>query len=399
MQRIVIDKPYVPVPPYRGNIWPAILARIVPLLLDHKFGISQVEISGQEHLQQSLAAGHGIMLAANHSRDCDPIVLGMLCRSVGKPFYIMASWHVFQQSHWQAFLLWRAGAFSIYREGMDRAAVNTAVDILASAERPLVIFPEGVVSRTNDRLNSLMDGASLIARTAAKRRQKESDGKVVVHPVALRYRFHGQLDAALQPVLDEIEHRLTWGKSPPANLADRIIRIGAALLALKEIQYFGQPQSGNIAERLNGLIDRILHPIEAEWTHDDGQGTVVARVKRIRSAILPDLVTGEIDEAERKRRWNQLGDVYLAQQLSNYPADYIQGQPSPEKLLETVERFEEDMTDHVRVYRPMTASITVGEAILVQAGRDRSEADPLMTEIERQLKHMLGINTETSGSI
>jgi 1-acyl-sn-glycerol-3-phosphate acyltransferase len=394
MQRIVIDKPYVPVPPYRGTIWPAILARIVPGLLDHKFGISQVEISGQQHLQQSLAAGHGIMLAVNHSRDCDPIVLGMLCRAVGKPFYIMASWHVFQQSPWQAFLLRRAGAFSIYREGMDRAAVNTAVEILATAERPLVIFPEGVVSRTNDRLNSLMDGASLIARTAAKRRQKESDGKVVVHPVALRYRFHGQLDAAQQPVLDEIEQRLTWGKSPPANLAERIVRVGAALLALKEIQYFGQPQDGSVEQRLSGLIDHILRPIEAEWAKGDGHGSVVTRVKRIRTAILPELVSGEIDEAERKRRWDQLADVYLTQQLSNYPADYIRGNPTPEKLLETVERFEEDLTDRVHIYRPMSASITVGEAIAVQAGRERGEADPLMTEIELRLKQLLRIDAE-----
>jgi 1-acyl-sn-glycerol-3-phosphate acyltransferase len=395
MQRIVIDKPYVPVQPYRGKIWPAALVRIGPWLLSRKFGISQVENSGQEHLKESLSAGHGIMLAVNHCRDCDPFVLGELSGGVGKPFYVMASWHVFQQSRWQAFLLRRAGAFSIYREGMDRAAVNTAVDILSSAERPLVIFPEGVVSRTNDRLNSLMDGAALIARTAAKRRQKDSNGKVVVHPVAIRYRFHGHLDAALQPVLDEIERRLTWHKSSSPSLSDRIVGIGAALLALKEIECLGQPQKGSVAERLAGLIDHILRPIETEWTHGDSEGSVVSRVKRIRIALVPDLVSGDIDELERTRRWRQLADVYLAQQLSNYPPDYIQGNPTPERLLETVERFEEDLTDLVRTYRPMTATVSVGAAIEALANRERGEGDPLMAEIEHQLKKMLHIGDDT----
>ena len=58
----------------------------------------------------------------------------------------MASWHVFMQSEMLSFFLRRAGVFSIYREGIDRGAVNLAVEILENAERPLVIFPEGIIS-------------------------------------------------------------------------------------------------------------------------------------------------------------------------------------------------------------------------------------------------------------
>ncbi|HEY1686699.1 MAG TPA: 1-acyl-sn-glycerol-3-phosphate acyltransferase [Tepidisphaeraceae bacterium] len=394
MQRIVIDKSYVPVLPYRGEMWARMLAHVVPLVLERKFGITRVEITGAELLRESLAAGHGIMLAVNHSRDCDPIVLGTLCREVSQPFYMMASWHVFEQSWWEAFLLRRAGAFSVYREGMDRGAVNTAVEILTRAARPLVIFPEGVVSRANDRLNALMDGSALIARTAAKRRQKEFDRKVVVHPVAIRYEFHGDINSALSPALDEIEHRLTWRSSAELPIAERIAHIGPALLALKEIEYMGQAQNGTIADRLKNLIDHILKPIEMEWTKGDSSGSVVARVKRIRLAIVPDLVVGEIEEKERARRWDQLADVYLAQQLSNYPPDYIAGNPKPERLMETVERFEEDMTDRVRVYPPMSAKISVGPTIEVSPTRERGEGDSLMLEIEQQLKSMLHITTQ-----
>lgn len=40
----------------------------------------------------------------------------------------------------------------MYREGLDRESLRTAIDILATARRPLVVFAEDVVTRANDRL-------------------------------------------------------------------------------------------------------------------------------------------------------------------------------------------------------------------------------------------------------
>src|ERR1700684_2347406 len=172
MQNIVIEKPYVPIPPYHGRIWPNILTLFVPRMLRKKTGTASVECTHADRLAKSIAAGHGILLTPNHCRDEDPFPLGILSRQVHSPFFIMARWHLFMQNRLKGFLRRRAGAFSIYREGIDRAAVNTAVEILENAERPLVIFPEGIVSRTNDKLNDLLEGTALIARTAAKKRAK-----------------------------------------------------------------------------------------------------------------------------------------------------------------------------------------------------------------------------------
>jgi hypothetical protein len=36
------------------------------------------------------------------------------------------------------------GAFSIKREGVDRQAIDTAIDVLVRADRPLVMFPRGL---------------------------------------------------------------------------------------------------------------------------------------------------------------------------------------------------------------------------------------------------------------
>jgi hypothetical protein len=271
---------------------------------------------------------------------------------------------------------------------MDRLAINAATDILEQAQRPLVIFPEGVVSRTNDHLNALMEGTALIARTAAKRRAKANPaGQVVVHPVAIRYHFGGDLETTLAAVLDEIESRLTWRPQHHLSLLERIYKLGHALLSLKEIEFIGQAQEGAIHERLQRLIDHLLVPLETEWLNNHREDTTVARVKRLRTAILPDLVKGDLVEEERQRRWGQLADVYLAQQLSHYPPDYIRSNPTPERLLETVQGFEEDMTDVSPIHGPLTATVTVGPAIAVSAS-----SDDLMSQVEQQLKELLGIS-------
>ncbi len=391
MQNVVIAKPYRFVPPRRGTFWWRLFRWFLPGYLRRNAGIVAVECRGVERLRASLAAGHGVMLTPNHCRPCDPMILGALSYAVGRPLHIIASWHVFMQSRLQSFFLPRLGVFSIYREGTDREALKTAMQLTAEARRPLVIFPEGVISRHNDRLNHLMEGTALMARGAAKQRAAlNPPGKVVVHPVAIRYLFDGDIAATSATVLRDIEHRLTWRPQDDLPLKDRIAKIGGALLALKEVEHFGAAQSGAIGERLDRLIDRLLVPLETEWVKGRREKEIVARVKLLRIAMVPDMATGTLPETELQRRWRHLADLYLAQQLSCYPPDYLDADPTPERILETIERFEEDMTDQVRVHPPMRAVVEVGPAIEVSPERTRgTEGDPLMTAIREQLETML----------
>lgn len=391
MQSVVIDKPYQFVPAHRGNWWPRFLQRIAPGWLNRKFGISEFDCRGVERLQESLAAGHGVLLAPNHCRPCDPFVVAVMIGRAGVAPFTMASWHLFKQGWFQAWVLRHGSVFSIYREGVDRTAIGQAIDILANERRPLVVFPEGAVSRTNDRLNSLMDGVAFMARSAAKKKEKQQPaGKVVIHPVALKYHFRGDIEAALRPTLAEIEHRLAWRIQDSLPLVERIYKVGEALLCLKELEYLGRPQAGPHDQRLSHLIDHLLVPLEAEWANGKAEATIVGRVKKLRTAILPDMVQGRVDEEERQRRWRQLADIYLAQQLSCYPPDYLRSNPTPERLLETVERFEEDLTDECRAYRPLVVTVQVGEAIAVSPERQRgAEVDPLMAALESQLGRMI----------
>ena len=142
--------------------------------------------------------------------------------------------------------------------------------------------------------------------------------------------------------------------------------------------------------RLESLIDFLLVPLENEWLNGQREPHVIVRVKKLRSAVLADMI-GEMPEAERARRWTQLAHMYLAQQLSCYPPDYLASNPTPERLLETVERYEEDLTDQCRAHPPLTVTATFGDAIVVDPARERGGDDPVLIGIERQLQQMLGI--------
>jgi len=391
MQKIVIAKPYRFVAPRHGNSWSQLLLPALPFYLRRSHGVAAVTCRGAERLQASLAAGHGIILAANHSRPCDPFVVGLLAGQVGCLLYIMASWHVFMQNRFYAWLLPRLGVFSIYREGLDREGLKYAIRLLTAARRPLLLFPEGVLSRHNDRLNHLMEGTAIMARAAARQRAALNPaGRIVVHPVAIRYVFEGDIEATVTPVLEDLETRMAWRPHRELPLVERVLKVGSAMLALKEIEYCGEPQGGPIVARMQQLIEHILGPLEEEWLKERQRGDAVHRVKQLRKAILPDMTGDALPPPEQERRAKHLADIYLAQQLFNYPAGYFTPAPTPERILETVERFEEDTTDIARVHRPLRAIVDVGEAIEVAPECEYgSDGDPLMGEIREQLHALL----------
>lgn len=392
MQRIVIDEPYKFVPPVYSEWWPNLLRFILRPYLRRSGGIESVECRHVERLKASLAAGNSVMLAPNHSRMCDPTVLGVLGVEADCHLFAMASWHVFKQSRFQTFMTRRMGAFSVLREGNDRQAIETAIDILVARRRPLIVFPEGAISRHNDLVEEMMDGPSFIARQVAKRLKKEGKpGGVVIHPVATRYAFNGDLATTLEPDLAALEAGLSWRPQRHLPIVDRISRIGQALLSLKEIEFFGEARNGNIYERAEKLVDDVLSSLEKKWQVKDTSGSPTFRVKRIRTVIVPDMMAGNVTPEERESRWRDLTALYYAQNISHYPRDYILREKNlPERVVETVERLQEDFTDRMTVHRPYDAVIQVGEAIPVGSERIRDElGDPIMAETRRQLQTMI----------
>lgn len=388
MQNIVIAEPYKFVPPMTTTFWTWPLRYLMPRRVRKSYGVVSAQFHCKEKIREAQAAGHGVLIAPNHSRPCDPELIGVMLSQLGQPCFMMASWHLFKQNRFQRFMLRSAGVFSVHREGIDRESVRAATAMLVDGRRPLVIFPEGLVSRSNGLLRTLMDGTSFIARAAAKVRAKESK-KVVIIPVALHYYFDGDLNKSVEPVLAKIEKRLSWQPQVELPLLARIQKLGEALLGVKEMEYFGQSQSGNVADRIPKLLGRILAPLEQQYNLAKPGDDVMERIKTIRTVIVGELITGKLAKPEIDRRWRRLADCYFAQQLGCYPVNYLADKPTVERLLETVERYEEDLTDIATIHRPLRCVGEVGDPIEVSPERTRGTADPAMKALEESLNTML----------
>src|SRR5262245_27815189 len=391
MIHVVVDRPYQFIPPYPGTFWLRGIKRLVPWYLRRSWGIETTEFRGGDRLEASLNAGHGVLIAPNHARPCDPFVIGLLPLRLGRPCHFLAAWHIFtNDSRLNAWLLRRVGAFSIHRWGMDRESLKTSIQILTEAKRPLMLFPEGMITRANDRLGPLLDGTAFIARSAARHRARLTPpGQVVVHPVGIRYFFDGDVRQAVDSVLEKIERRISWQPQRHRRLIARVLRAGHGLLALRELEYPGEAHTGPLGPRLRALIEAILEPIEQDCLKTVGAGPVVERVKRIRTAILPDLIRRDLPPEDRARHWRHLEDCYLAQQLDCYPEEYLATPTTVERILETVERYEEDLTDTAQIHRPLKAVVQFGEAITIDPASHRKGDDELTGQLEHELKALL----------
>ena len=310
-----------------------------------------------------------MVLAPNHVRECDAITVGFLAVACRCHLNFMASWHVFKNSWVQSFVIRQAGAFSMHREGMDKTSINTAIEILTEAKRPLVLFPEGYCAFHNDILNPLQEGISLIVQRAARKRE-ERGGQVVVHPVAIKYQYADSPEETIKPILAGLEQRLGLDIQTQLSILDRVHKIGAELLSLREVEYFGKAQTGGLFERQERLIERLLQPIEVQWDRPGEGSNVYERVKALRTVLLRKLVDENPGAETKKQCWRQLSDCMFALRLKSFPADYLKESPCVERLLETVERFENDIDNNIPK-RPYRVVIEVGDALPVSPKRDR----------------------------
>ncbi len=390
MQAIVLEKPYRFIPPKTGRFWPRLLKPWWKPYLRHQWGIHQLEVRNWQPLREAAEGKQPVLLAPNHPRPCDPMVVAALYPWVGRPLFTMASWHQFHQTPLARWLLPRCGAFSVLREGADRQAIRTAEQLLCSGQGPVVIFPEGAITRHNDLLARLSPGVTFVARRAAARLARNAPrAQVLLFPVAIKYFFQGDAEAALREILASLEERLSWPRQhhfPPLQRLERLIE---AWLSLRELEHWGRVFSGSVPERMFRLQEHLLRPLEQRYLNGRRQGDVIARARRLRAVIAPPLMQGTASPEERNRRWRELAHLYLAQQLSLYPKGYIEEYPSAERVLETAQRLEEDMTDTARALRPWRVVVQIGDPIPVSPQRVPRQEDPLLERLAETLQQML----------
>jgi 1-acyl-sn-glycerol-3-phosphate acyltransferase len=347
-------------------------------------GLSEVEVRGLEHVQQAMADGYGVLITPNHPSHADPFVLVEASEQLGTPFYFMTAWQVFAMTHRLGRRVLRQhGAFSINREGNDLPAFRAAVSILQSQPHPLVVFPEGEVFHLNDRVMPFRRGAATMALRAAHR----SGRPVACIPCGMKFQFVDDPTPSLLAVIARIERQFGWTPLTHWPLARRLQAIGSEVLSKIEREHFGEQRRGPLRKRQSELLNDLLGRIE-ERHGCVAIGTIPERVKQVRRRVISALETSTESDAGVRLRAD-LDTVFLVMQLFSYPADYLTGQPSVERLAETLDKMEEDLLG-VRTARRRgvrRAIVSFGEPVMVSPfdaapGAARPLTDLLHTRVQ-----------------
>ena len=396
MNEILVDKPYDFVPPKHGKfwIWLVCTLNIHRWWLKKTDGLEQFSCTNGDRLRESAKAGHGIILTPNHCRLSDPMAMAEVVKASGAYTYSMASWHLFHTGKFVAWCMPRLGGFSVNRDGVDRKALDTAIDCVANTSRPLTIFPEGSITRCNDLLFPFLDGIGFIARSAAKRRAKQSPtSKVVVHPLAFRYRFHGDIDETSHEILDDLDSCLNADTSSQNSLLARLHTVCENTLGMKESIAFGSERSGNFYERRDRFVNEVLADCEQRYLGEIQKGDVISRIKAMRPHIVPALTRGEYDGEQEERVRKDLNNLFTAQTFSYFPTEYLdpdKSRVSVDRILETIYKLDEIITGENRAVPSNEVTIDVLNAVEVRPERPpRGAPDPLIETITENLQTRL----------
>ena len=306
-------------------------------------GLIEVEVRGLEHVQRAMASDGGVLVTPNHPSHADPFVLLEAADLLQTHMYFMAAWQVFAGTHRIGRRVLRQhGCFSVNREGNDVCAVRQAVRVLEKGTSPLVIFPEGEVFHLNDRVTPFRKGAVHSAILASER----SGQSVSIIPCGIKFQFVEDPTNALEEKMSQLEMHVDGRAVTNLPLAARILRLGETLLAKCEYRELGAVQFGAMQPRMRRLIEILLSQMEAQFALPHLDRSAPERVKRLRYRVIRQLEnsgtpTGSGPSPTELQR--DLQRLFLVMQLYSYPIDYLEGDPSPERLAETMEKLEEDV--------------------------------------------------------
>lgn len=351
--------------------------------------ITSIDVHGTEGLKRAIADGRGVLVTPNHAFHYDAYVMIEAAHRVGRPFHFLTAWQVFAMSNrYERFVLQRHGCFSINREGVDSQAFKTSVDILREGPHPLVIYPEGDIYHSNDRVTPFRDGAAAIAMSAAKKGPRP----VVIVPAAVKSRYTQDPTPSLERLMGRLEESLHWRPRTGHPLHARIYQFAEGLLALKELEYLGKSWNGTIVERVDRLKQTILADLETKHAIPNKGGIIPERVKEVRRTVIKAAESPDLDPARKSQLASDMEDLFFIIQLFSYPGDYVAEKPSIERIAETLDKFEEDV---LRTVYPETrgerhVTVLFGDPIEVPTEREGRDAVAVWTSrLESEVQTLL----------
>lgn len=393
MRWLPTDKPYTFRPPIPWDwIRPLGVWYSDSAWLRKRYRVRDVKPVGWERVVELCERGDSVLLAPNHSDHADPHAILNITQRYHLPLRFMAARELFDNGGLEAALLQRMGIFSVDRDGADIASLKTAIGILSEGGCPLVVFPEGEIYHHHGRLDPLMDGvASMIIRAAGKLKEGK---KAWLVPVAMSFKHDAEVEETFAGRLATMEERIGWKPRRAEEVDERILHLGAGLLALKEVEFFGSAESGELPVRVASMCSRLLEDVEERRGKDGKATTPPERVRALRNKIRRVLLSEENppDEEEKAALQEDLYRVFAALQAHSYPGDYLLEDASLQRRAETIMKLEEDILGDCQFPTWRDAKVVAGEPIGVSDLLSSGELPPKggAGQLTRRLEEELG---------
>ncbi len=101
----------------------------------------------------------------------------------------------------------------------------------------------------------------------------------------MRYAYDESVASTFSDRLNALEERITWEPRNDMDVVDRIYRLGRGLLAIKEVEFLGQAQSGDLVTHISNLRNKLVGMIEQTHLQQEKVGSIPARVKALNVGV------------------------------------------------------------------------------------------------------------------
>lgn len=298
---------------------------------------------------RQIPKGSGTILTPNHADEMDPRICFEISRRLKRRLIFMCNREAFNEYKGLAGkALQGIGAFSVERGGNDVEAKNFARSVVKDGKDVLVIFPEGEVFYLNESVQPFHSGAIEIGIQAIidKREQNENWTAHLV-PISIRYRYKDSVTDVMDERITEMEYALLKGKSGD-TIHSRLNGIAEELIIQKELanklsECTDEESYEELDERIKNLRQSLLDDVSSK--HKDSyraQARTLDKAFQL-SAHLRDRLakTGSLDHiSEYKEDLQKLKEV---KHLVSLRPEYVEADPSPERLAEMLMKLEREI--------------------------------------------------------
>lgn len=339
------NRPFFPAKPSAGLLWLAHWLNKLDLGRRNRVLVSNEDLANLEQIPK----GSGLVLTPNHADEMDPRVCFEVSRRAKRRLIFMCNREAFDEYNGLAGkALQGIGAFSVERGGKDTAAKVFAGSVVKDGKDVLVIFPEGEVFYLNQSVQPFHSGAIEIGIQAIiDRRKTEKDWTAYLVPMSIKYHYRDPLHDIMDKRVQKMEFAL--GKGMTGNtLHTRLLGVAEELIIQKELEHqvsecTDEESYEELDERIKNLRRSLLADISSK--HKDSyraQSRTLDKAFQL-SAHLRDRLskTGSMDhQSEYKEDLSKLKEV---KHLVSLQPEYVEADPSPERLSEMIIKLEREI--------------------------------------------------------